>query len=569
MANTLRSAEQQANTLRSAEQQANTLRSAEQQANTLRSAEQQANTLRSAEQQANTLRSAEQQANTLRSAEQQANTLRSAEQQANTLRSAEQQANTLRSAEQQANTLRSAEQQANTLRSAEQQANTLRSAEQQANTLRSAEQQANTLRSAERQANTLRSAEQQANTLIQNLYLESAVLAMNLRVTASDSSAGAMPKRRVRDNTDTRADVNHHHPHPATNIQCPDAAPLTSGDVPRPDHNTLTHRQVDFMFVEPHILTGYRLTNQPWRYYLRSAFWLHNETLNVWTHAIGCLCVLTRTWALCRALGGFWNPRSVPVLGLALGCLLTNLLSSLAHLLHTKSQRHHYVLYFMDYAGITFYNLGNSIGSMYSCSHPLMFAQLDGVYLPIIVALGWGSFVACALARLRFKGHFSVRRKVILVMVFVTKAFFISWPIAGRYVDCLRDPQCSLASLHHITVVFVFFTLDGVCFLAHAPERWWPGKFDIWGHGHQWFHALTVVTQQLQLHALHVDLVTLERGHHAADSLDGSTILAFFLCLGLANALSVRVLSSAVNRKVAEMQGLGSGDGGDGDHHRH
>lgn len=251
-------------------------------------------------------------------------------------------------------------------------------------------------------------------------------------------------------------------------------------EAPPSEHRTLRAEEVDFVFREPFILTGYRLPNQPWRYYLASVLWLHNETLNVWTHAIGCVLVLARALLLVWQLGGLGAPRAWPVLGFALGCCVNNLLSSSAHLLHSRSPRHHYVLYILDYAGITFYSLANGVGAMYSCSHPAVFARMESFFLPAAVVLAWLSFLACVLARLRYKGHVEIERKLVMVSVFVALAAFISWPMVERYTDCVRDEGCSLASLNHITFVFVFFALDGVLYAAHAPERWWPGGVWVW-----------------------------------------------------------------------------------------
>ncbi|XP_076462596.1 membrane progestin receptor alpha-B-like isoform X2 [Babylonia areolata] len=348
--------------------------------------------------------------------------------------------------------------------------------------------------------------------------------------------------------------LHPHLPHP------PHPPPGSPTGKPHPTpHTTLSAKDVHFMFVEPYILTGYRLPDQPWSYYVLSAFWLHNETFNVWTHAVGCLCVLARALFLGSALeggggGGFSDPRFVPVAGFALACFLMNLLSCLAHLLHSRSPRHHYLFFIMDYAGITLYNVGNAVGSMYSCSHPDTFRQIEAFYLPMTVVLCWLSFLVCVLSRLTFRGHFGVTRKVIMVSVLGAKAVFLAWPMVDRYMDCWRDEACSLSSLNHISIVFVFFALDGLSFLAHAPERWWPGRFDLWGHGHQWFHACTVLTQLLQLRALHVDLVALDRGYHAATSLDVVSMGASFLALAGANALTVAALSPSVDRKVQELQ---------------
>ncbi|XP_035670213.1 progestin and adipoQ receptor family member 3-like [Branchiostoma floridae] len=52
-----------------------------------------------------------------------------------------------------------------------------------------------------------------------------------------------------------------------------------------------------------------------------------------------------------------------------------------------------------------------------------------------------------------------------------------------------------------------------VFFVMKIPERWWPGRFNIWGHSHQWWHLLLIVKflfwrrtiltfMQLKLHTL-------------------------------------------------------------------
>ena len=113
---------------------------------------------------------------------------------------------------------------------------------------------------------------------------------------------------------------------------------------------------------------------------------------------------------------------------------------------------------------------------MYSCSHPDGYAQMRAFFLPAMVALSWLSFLACLLARLRYKGHVDIERKLVMVAVLGLLAAFLSWPLAGRYWDCFRDQGCSTArSLGHITLVYVLFALDGLLYTAHAPERWWPG----------------------------------------------------------------------------------------------
>ena len=71
----------------------------------------------------------------------------------------------------------------------------------------------------------------------------------------------------------------------------------------------------------------------------------------------------------------------------------------------------------------------------------------------------------------------------------------------------------------------------------------------MWGHGHQWFHVCVVLTQQVQLHALHVDLVQLKRGDHVV--VDFTNILLSFVALAVLEAVTLRLFTRAIDSKVS------------------
>ena len=52
--------------------------------------------------------------------------------------------------------------------------------------------------------------------------------------------------------------------------------------------NSVYTRYDDFVnntwYMYPYIKTGYRRRYQDAKYYLQSLFWMHNETINIWTH---------------------------------------------------------------------------------------------------------------------------------------------------------------------------------------------------------------------------------------------------------------------------------------------
>ncbi|XP_076441096.1 membrane progestin receptor alpha-like [Babylonia areolata] len=315
-------------------------------------------------------------------------------------------------------------------------------------------------------------------------------------------------------------------------------------------HKTLIAEDVENMFQEPYTLTGYRLSNQPWSYYIASLWWVHNETVNVWTHLIGCVLLVVHAVYLGMRLDRFRDSRAGLMVVFALTCFFCNLFSSLAHLLHTKSAKHHYVLFFVDYAGIFIYLFGSCFYTLYMCSSPEQYLAVKLFFLPTAMIACYMSFVAFLLARLKFqKVEHQWKRKVLMVCV-ILMLMTIILPITGRYVGCFQDEGCSVKSQSLITVVFVFLVLQGVSFTAMLPERVRPGTFDIWGHSHQWFHVLVTGTQQLQLHALHVDYV--ERGRAAHVDTPLSSLLVTLGLLMAMQAVTIRLVTPAIERKVAE-----------------
>jgi hypothetical protein len=58
--------------------------------------------------------------------------------------------------------------------------------------------------------------------------------------------------------------------------------------------------------------------------------------VNVWTHVVGCVLLVVTTLLTAAQLHWFKDPRSWPVIGFSLGCVISNAFSAAAHLLHSK-----------------------------------------------------------------------------------------------------------------------------------------------------------------------------------------------------------------------------------------
>ncbi|XP_005091864.1 membrane progestin receptor alpha [Aplysia californica] len=297
----------------------------------------------------------------------------------------------------------------------------------------------------------------------------------------------------------------------------------------------LTVEQVPDVMKEPFILTGYRRLYKPWGYYLMSFARLHNETLNVWTHAAGLLILLSQLIFLLRDFDVTEDKVSWPNLVFGICCLLNMILSATAHLCHSKSPWHHYLFFLLDYSGVTIYGFGTGIGSMYVCSSKAFHDSWAFCYLTLLVLSTCFAFFACCVTKILLPNH--AARKPLMVAGVSTQGLVTALPTFARYAECFTSPSCSLADMNHISLVFLMLVVCAVTFVAHAPERWKPGCCDVFGHSHQIFHVAAVVTMLFQFRALHIDTNVLKIAHELDPS--PRLICQAFVCVILMEALTL------------------------------
>ena len=109
------------------------------------------------------------------------------------------------------------------------------------------------------------------------------------------------------------------------------------------------------IYVEPFIHSGFRLPDQPYSYYYRSLFSLHNETCSVWIHLLGAVVLIGH---VVSQLSTVESPSTILTVYLIYNCsgaCLMLLCSAQAHLLHSRTVADHLRSFYLDYFGINFY----------------------------------------------------------------------------------------------------------------------------------------------------------------------------------------------------------------------
>ena len=256
---------------------------------------------------------------------------------------------------------------------------------------------------------------------------------------------------------------------------------------------------------EPFIHAGYRPPSSGIIYSLRSAFRLHNETGNVWTHALPILYFLyfllydqdLLQWRLARP------EQSVILVNYFLGILILFITSSCAHLLSCAGEHcWRNVCYGFDYAAITVFGTASALVYFFLI-RPAHESFLGGTrdFLMLTFMAAVAAMTTCCWSKLRPAKFLNILR----VVAFAAPFFVGSTPAFTRFTS-LGTPSNITATydfteLHHLSQDdpdFLFgvrysrhlkLMIAGALIKAlHIPERFWPGKFDIYGHSHQLFH---------------------------------------------------------------------------------
>ncbi|XP_048841205.1 membrane progestin receptor beta isoform X2 [Brienomyrus brachyistius] len=265
---------------------------------------------------------------------------------------------------------------------------------------------------------------------------------------------------------------------------------------------TVQASDVPALFREPYILSGYRPAGQDWHCYLLSLFQWHNESLNVWTHLLAILPLLLRCWVS----AGTWgvgavapDPVSLPLLLFVLSAISYLLFSTAAHLLQSRSELAHYALFFLDYVGVGLHQYGCALAHYFYSAEPAWHQSIVGeVFLPATAFLAWLSCSSCCYAKLRYRRPYPLQRKIIQLIPAGMEYLLVISPVIHRLATgSWNDPALPFHALQ-----VVFFILAAFFYSCSLPERLFPGRCDIVGHGHQIFHVFLVLCTLCQQEAL-------------------------------------------------------------------
>ncbi|RZC35238.1 progestin and adipoQ receptor family member 3, partial [Asbolus verrucosus] len=231
------------------------------------------------------------------------------------------------------------------------------------------------------------------------------------------------------------------------------------------------------------ILSGYRgiLNTQ---LCLESMFWWTNETINIWSHIFGFVLFVAVAIRDVWSLDVYAQACDKFIVGFVLVCFqMCMLLSALYHTFSCRSERDCDFFLSFDLFGIALSLLAIYTSGIYYafwCTPTLRYFYTITVTVIFVMAM--------ALHVPSFNVNSNVK-----MLVFVAWAAYgvvptFHWAV---HMGGLDNPLVLLL----LPKVVGMYIISGTAFLIYVtkvPERFYTGKFDYFGHSHQWWHILIV-----------------------------------------------------------------------------
>ncbi|KAK7398472.1 hypothetical protein QQX98_012159 [Neonectria punicea] len=239
-----------------------------------------------------------------------------------------------------------------------------------------------------------------------------------------------------------------------------------------------------------YIVTGYRQSQSSYAHSLRSLFYLHNESVNIWSHLLGAIVFLATGAYIYYVV--YWryesaSPADVFVFACFFGGAVACLgMSATFHALSNHSEMVAKWGNKLDYTGIVALIVGSYFPALYYgffCKPHLM-----EVYLWSICLLGLGCGLVSWIERFRTPTWRPYR-----TLMFVALGLSGVVPVIhGCMIYGVQglDERMSvkLVVLHGAMYIFGAFL-----YAFRWPERSFPQTFDIWGSSHQIFHMCVIM----------------------------------------------------------------------------
>lgn len=234
--------------------------------------------------------------------------------------------------------------------------------------------------------------------------------------------------------------------------------------------------------VNPHITRGYRFTESKIEC-LASMFKPSNETVNIWSHAIGLVMVLAIAFYYYPATAAFTSSSKMDILiagcffAAACKCLICSTMWHTMNGIADKCLMERFAC--VDYTGISFLVAASILTTEWTAFYCEPVSR--AVYMSLTAVLGIAGTI------LPWRESFNRAD-----MVWARVAFYFSLAATGfapvLQLNLTRGVEWTFYFYAPVTKSVLVYFVGALIYASHVPEKWWPGLFDYAGGSHNLWH---------------------------------------------------------------------------------
>ncbi|EPS38644.1 hypothetical protein H072_7578 [Dactylellina haptotyla CBS 200.50] len=247
----------------------------------------------------------------------------------------------------------------------------------------------------------------------------------------------------------------------------------------------------DWLQENEYIHTGYRPPSYSAKKSFRSILAIHNETINIWTHIVGCIIFLViPIYVFTTEIPPRYKIATAEDVAVCtvyfIGAAICLFLSSTYHTFMNHSPKYLSVSIQLDYLGISILIYTAMIPLIYYgfvCDH-----RLRNIYWGVVSGLGG----LCAISTMHPMFH-TAKAKILRVVFYTAFGASSFAPIIHAVILYGWEVQKDRMGLIWWAYVGLFNTIGVVSYGTKVPERFFPGKFDIVGQSHQILHVSVII----------------------------------------------------------------------------
>ncbi|KAK3921331.1 Adiponectin receptor protein [Frankliniella fusca] len=242
--------------------------------------------------------------------------------------------------------------------------------------------------------------------------------------------------------------------------------------------------------------TGHRPPLNSFRACFSSIFRVHTETGNIWTHLLGCVMFIGIAAYFLSTPAMELPPWDKAVFGVFFaGAIICLGLSFAYHTVHCHSELVGKLFSKLDYCGIAMLIIGSFVPWLYYSFYCHFSAKV--IYLSVVIVLGISSIVVSMWDRFGEPKYRPVRAGVFM-------GFGLSGVVPAFHYAISEGlfKALSQASLGWLILMGCLYILGAMFYALRVPERFFPGKCDIWFQSHQIFHVLVIAAAFVHYHGI-------------------------------------------------------------------